>query len=114
MSAEDSFVQGSASLNDTFGPGPKVAYQRAVRLPTSSANGAPLAARKQVQLHHPSAASAVKTNKDVTLWLQQNRPDVLAQMAQQGNHANMGMLPANVAPPVPGVPANFVAPQAPM
>ncbi|KAH3907494.1 hypothetical protein HBH56_189760 [Parastagonospora nodorum] len=111
MSTEDSFVQVFASLglNDTFGPGPGVA-----RLPTSSANGAPLAARKQVQLHHPSAASAIKANKDVTLWLQQNRPDVLAQMAQQGNHANMGMLPANVAPPIPGVPVNFVAPQAPM
>jgi hypothetical protein len=80
--------------------------------PAVSTNTVTRAAKKRVQLQHPSAA--IQPTSNVTLWLQQNRPDVLDQMAQQENFANLSTLSTSVAPLVPGVPANFVAPPVPM
>jgi hypothetical protein len=135
IATEKNFVLGLSNLSlddpsmnpfndgkDTqmFGPGPvttNTSNKKAARQPSCSVvfdNSIPVAAKKPVHLHHPSAASAIHATRNMTLWLQQNRPDVLAQMAQQGHHQVSSTITPNLAPAVPGIPANFVAPPAPM
>jgi hypothetical protein len=126
---EKNFVPGLSKLNlapsinrfndgtgtQMFGPGPVAANtsnQKAIRQPMSSAAPtypAPLAANKRIQLRRTSASSTVQVTSDTALWLQKNRPDILAQMADQG-----GISTTNVALPIPGVSTKPVAPALPM
>jgi hypothetical protein len=79
-----------------------------------AANTVPSTAEKPVQLHHPAAASAMQATTNMTMWLQNNHPHLLEEMAQRGNHLNAGTLPISASSQVPGIPANFVAPPVPM